>query len=128
MALVSEGQFSYHRIKPMLDRRKPLDHAFLESMRDRIEVARIIDKLQDHVKDPDTYPMSGTQLKASQLLLAKCMPDLKAVEHTDAPARELTREELIERLTQLHGGSTAAHDSAAAQGNGAVDRATPLPH
>lgn len=103
-----------------LDRRKPLDHAFLESMRERIEVSHIVDKLQGHVKDPEHTPLLNTQLKAAEILLRKVMPDQKAVEHTDERKRDLTREELIERLTALHARPAANFERQPAQGDAAV--------
>lgn len=109
-----------------LDRRKPLDHAFLEGMRDRIEVAAIIDKLQDFVRGD--VRMRPEQVKAAEILLRKCIPDLKSVEHTDGPKRDLTREQLIERLTQLHSGAIVPVERPAVGGAGAVDGATEIQH
>lgn len=111
-----------------LDRRKPLDHAFLEGMRDRVDVATLIDKLQAHVVNPLEQPLSPTQLKAAEVLLRKCIPDLKAVEHTDRPPRDLTREQLIERLAQLHAGSTRQPERPGVGGVGPVDGATEVQH
>lgn len=101
-----------------LDRRKPLDHAFLESMRDRIEIANILDKLQGCVNGVSM--MDKEQIAAAKILLGKVMPDLKAVEHAEAPKREMTREELIERLTALHARPTANFERQPAQGDVAV--------
>lgn len=109
-----------------LDRRKPLDHAFLEGMRDRIEVAKIIDELQAVVRGEKS--MRPEQVKAADILLRKCMPDLKAVEHTDRTPRDLTREQLIERLSQLHAGSTRQPERPAVAGVGDVDGATEVQH
>lgn len=111
-----------------LDRRKPLDHAFIEGMRDRIEVANIIDKFQNHVKDAERNPMTMTQLKAGETLLRKCMPDLKAVEHTDKPSRPATREELLEQLAALHAQATGEPDATAARASAVADQAASLSH
>lgn len=107
-----------------LDRRKPIDHAFIEGMRDRIEVANIIDKFQHHVDDPLKHPMTMSQLKAGEILLRKCMPDLKGVEHSGSARRELTREELIERLTALHARAATAPVNGGA-GGAVVDATGP---
>lgn len=61
---------------------KPLDHSFISAMRERIETATLVDKLQAHVKDPGKAPLSMTQLKAADILLRKSIPDLKAIEHS----------------------------------------------
>lgn len=100
-----------------LDRKKPLDHAFLESMRSRIEIARILDKLQACVNGAQM--MDKEQIAAARILLGKVMPDLKAVEHAEAPKREMTREELIERLTALHARPAANFERQPAQGDAA---------
>jgi len=109
-----------------LDRRKPLDHAFLESMRDRIEVANIVDKLQACVKGE--HAMGKERIAAARILLAKVMPDLKAVEHTDDRKRELTREELIERLTALHARPAANFERQPAQGDAAAVNGAKVSH
>jgi hypothetical protein len=111
-----------------LDRRKPIDHAFIEGMRDRIEVANVIDKLQNHVRDEEKHPLSMTQLKAADILLRKCMPDLKAIEHTDKPSRPATREELLEQLAALHAAATAKSNAGTTAPGFAADSTTPVSH
>lgn len=111
-----------------LDRRKPIDHAFIEGMRDRIEVANIIDKFQHHVDDPLKHPMTMSQLKAGEILLRKCMPDLKAIEHADKPSRPATREELIEQLAALHAAATRHTVAGTASAGAVAEPAAPLPH
>ena len=67
----------------MSERRKPLlDSDFLEAIRERIEVVKVIDKLQGHIDDPQKHPMLATQIKAADILLKKRIPDLKAIEHS----------------------------------------------
>ncbi len=85
---------------------RPLDHSFISAMRERIEVASTIDKLQAHIADKDKHPMSMSQLKASEILLRKALPDLKAIEHSGEIARPLSRGEILERLAQLHAATT----------------------
>lgn len=95
----------------MLDRKKPLDHAFVESMRERIELATIIDKFQNHVRDADKYPMSSTQLKAGEVLLRKVMPDLISTElkgdirHHDVSDKPLSDDE----WSRAYGAESATH-------------------
>lgn len=107
---------------------RPLDHTFISAMRDRIEVSTLVDKLQAHVGDPKEHPLSMTQLKAADILLRKAIPDLKAIEHTEAPRRDLTREELIERLTALHAKPAAEFERRPAQGDAGAVNGDSLPH
>jgi hypothetical protein len=86
---------------------KAIDHAFQEAMRERIDVLGTVDKLQAHIQDPEKTPLLNTQLKAAEILLRKAIPDLKAVEHTQAPTAPHTREELLERLAKLRAGTPA---------------------
>ena len=58
------------------NRRKP----YPEIARDRIDAAKLLKKLDDHADNAETTPMSGTQIKAAEILLRKVIPDLKAVE------------------------------------------------
>lgn len=109
-----------------LDRKKPLDHAFLESMRDRIEIARILDKLQECVMGVKI--MDKEQVAAARILLGKVMPDLKAVEHAEAPKRDMTREELIERLTALHARPATNFERQPAQGDAAAVDGNQISH
>lgn len=63
-----------------IDDFQPLDQAFIDGMRRRIDVARIIDRMNKHAIDPGTYPMTISQLKAATVLLKKIMPDLQATQ------------------------------------------------
>lgn len=58
------------------NRRKP----YPEVARERIEGAKLINKLADHAEG--ICEMSSTQIKAAEILLRKVVPDLKAVEHS----------------------------------------------
>jgi len=106
---------------------KPLDHDFLEGMRQRIDVGRTIDKLQAHVEDKDANPLTQTQLKAAEILLRKVIPDLKAVEHSGEIKRPESREALIERLTAIHAGTAPKPAPGTAAGNSGTDSANTLP-
>lgn len=107
---------------------KALDADFREGLRVRIRAADIIDKLQNHVMNAAAYPMSQTQLKAALGLLGHVLPQLKAVEHTQAPKRIETREELIERIAQLHAGAVATSQRGAVAGTAGADGAAEVRH
>lgn len=106
---------------------KPLDHDFLEGMRQRIDVAKTIDKLQAHIEDPKESPLSGTQLKAAEILLRKVIPDLKSIEHSGEVKRPESRDALIERLTAIHAGTAPKPAAGTAAGNSRTDSANTLP-
>ncbi len=55
-----------------------------ELARQRIKSTLLIDKLQDHVLDPDQTPMTKGQISAALGLLKKTVPDLQSVAHTGA--------------------------------------------
>ncbi len=107
---------------------KALDHDFREGMRTRIKAAELIDKLNNYVLNPVAYPMSPTQCKTALGLLSYVLPQLKAVEHTKVPSREPTRQELIERLSELQPRAASQFERHAADGTGAVDGATEVHH
>lgn len=107
---------------------RALDADFREGLRTRIKAADLIDRLQNHVMNATAYPMSQTQLKAALGLLGHVLPQLKAVEHTTAPKRVESREELIERIAQLHAGATAGAQRGRADGAPAVDGTAEVRH
>ena len=47
-----------------------------------INAEKLINLLQDNVLDPDAKPLNQNKLHAIKILLAKAIPDLKAIEHT----------------------------------------------
>jgi hypothetical protein len=51
-----------------------------QKARERIAADRLLKKLQDHVDGQ--LEMTQTQLKAAEILLRKCLPDMKAIEIT----------------------------------------------
>jgi hypothetical protein len=104
---------------------RAIDADYREAMRSRIKLADIIDKLTNHALNPAAYPMTTSQVKVALALVGYVLPQLKAVEHTKTPEKPLTREQLIERLTQIHAGAvvepqrrTVAGDDSA---NGAIE-------
>jgi hypothetical protein len=107
---------------------RAIDEDFREGLRNRIKAANLIDRLQNHVMNAAAYPMSQTQLKAALGLLGHVLPQLKAVEHTNAPKRTETREELIERIAQLHAGAVAVSQRGRADGTVATDAAPEVRH
>ena len=110
-----------------------LDPSFFEVMKDRIAKVRETIRIEETVEAlqqcvAGTKILDKEQIAAARILLAKVIPDLKAVEHTDNTPRELTREQLIERLAQLHSGTAQSHERQPAQGAGESDGATSLQH
>ena len=59
-------------------RKKRLD---IEKIRGKIQAQNILQQLDDHRLNPDGNPMSVQQVRICELMLKKCMPDLKSVEH-----------------------------------------------
>jgi len=112
----------------MADKRLPLDHYFAEGMRQRIEVARIIEKLQAHIDDPLVNPLKSTQLGAAKLLLERTVPILQSIEHKDTTDRPPTRDELISRIASLHRGATSKSIDAGTDGTGPADGSAPTTH
>ena len=51
-----------------------------DTWRERISASMLANRLSQHVKGE--VEMSATQIQAAKILLAKVIPDLKAVEHT----------------------------------------------
>ena len=58
-----------------------------ESWREKIRTSMLINRLQNHVLG--AVEMSGTQLRAAEILLRKCLPDLQAVVHSGDPENPL---------------------------------------
>lgn len=52
-----------------------------EDTRQRIQAQQLINRLTTHVM-ADEPLLDASQVNAAKALLAKCLPDLKAVEHT----------------------------------------------
>lgn len=49
-----------------------------QSVRERIQVAKLIDVLQGHAID-EKYKLSVTRIKAIEILLRKAVPDLQSI-------------------------------------------------
>lgn len=107
---------------------KAIDEDFREGMRHRIRIADIIDKLTNHALNPAAFPMTTSQVKVALALVGYVLPQLKAVEHSKAPEKPLTREQLIERLTQLHAGATSEPQRRPVDGTGTTDGAAEVRH
>jgi hypothetical protein len=80
--------------------------AYPERARLRIKAGQIMDRLEKHINGE--IEMSNTQIQAAKILLAKALPDLKAVEHTgdigSKPLEKMRNDELsreIERVRSL---------------------------
>ncbi len=59
-----------------------------QSSIDKIKATLVLKKLQKHVLDGEA--MSQTQVQAAKILLAKVIPDQKAVEHTGEMAVQVS--------------------------------------
>ena len=53
-----------------------------QKVRDRIQAALLANRLEDHALG--LVEMTGTQLKAAEILLRKTVPDLSSMAHTNA--------------------------------------------
>lgn len=51
-----------------------------EAWRKKIQATMLLNRLQDHVEGK--LDMTPTQIQAAKIVLAKTIPDLKAVEHS----------------------------------------------
>ncbi len=68
--------------------RKQLWHD--SATREKIQVSQLINRLRAHGNG--TLELSATQVRAIEILLRKCLPDLAAVEHTGPDGGALTVE------------------------------------
>lgn len=107
---------------------RAIDEDFREAMRGRIRIADIIDKLTNHALNPVAHPMTTSQVKVALSLVGYVLPQLKAVEHTKTPDKPLTREQLIERLAQLHAGTASQTQRRTADGAAPADGAAEIRH
>lgn len=53
-----------------------------EIARERIKSTLLIDKLQNHILEGESHPMTKTQVSAAIALLKKTVPDLQSIEAT----------------------------------------------
>ena len=60
-----------------------------------INAEKLLNLLQDNVLDPDAEPLNQNKLHAIKILLAKAIPDLKAVEHTGNIDGEVTHKHKV---------------------------------
>jgi hypothetical protein len=107
---------------------KTLDHDFREGLRATIEPGTLLRKLQCFALNPVAYPMTRQQVTVALSLLEFVLPKLKAVEHTDVPRPAETREELIERLAQLHARTAPGDERRRSAGAGSTDGAPEVRH
>lgn len=72
-------------------------HWTADRFRKRIKAGMLRKKLQDHVFDPTANPLTQTQLRAAEILLKKCVPDLSSTEITgDGGGPLVTRVEVVD--------------------------------
>jgi hypothetical protein len=97
-----------------------------EKVRQRIRTSMLVRRLKNHVLGK--VEMSPTQLKAAEILLKKALPDLSAVEHSGSIEQPMTRDAIIERLTQLHAAAVASHVDGGTPGSSESDDSPATTH
>jgi hypothetical protein len=85
-----------------------------DKVRKRIQVSQLVNRLRKHALGE--CDMSPTQVKAAEILLRKSLPDLSSVEHSGEIAAPLSRDQIIERIAQIHADATGADDRRSAGG------------
>ena len=66
-----------------------------QETRDRIQAQSIINRMTEHALGPDPI-MDASQVNAAKALLAKVLPDLKAVEHSGEMEVTINRKTVYE--------------------------------
>lgn len=102
-------------MKPGPGRKAGYKHT--EIVRQRIRVGVIINRLQRHMAGK--LEMSPTQLRAAEILLKKCLPDLASVEHIGSIEHRHAKEMSDAELLAIAAGSRAG--TAAEEGGEADD-------
>lgn len=73
-----------------------------ESVIETIQSTQIVNRLQKHFNGELSKPLDATQLKAAEMLLARTMPTLSAVEQTNVnPMDQMSEAQLIQQLQLL---------------------------
>jgi hypothetical protein len=73
-----------------------------ESVIETIQSTQIVNRLQKHFNGELEKPLDATQLKAAEMLLARTMPTLSAVEQTNVnPMDSMSEQQLIQALQTL---------------------------
>lgn len=67
------------------NRRKPYPQIGVE----RVKAAKLLEALQNHALRMPDSEMSATQIQAAKILLAKVIPDQKAVEHSGSVEHDI---------------------------------------
>lgn len=81
------------------DRKGPLD----EHWRKKIQTGVLLDRLGKHVLG--SIEMTPTQVQAARILLAKAVPDLKAIEHTGPEGGPMQHKAIVEHVRTPDQGS-----------------------
>lgn len=76
-----------------------------ESWRERISSGALVDRLQKHAQGQ--IEMTSTQIKAAEILLRKCIPDLAAIQHSGEVSHRNVRELSLDELTHIAAGGSA---------------------
>lgn len=84
-----------------------------EKVRQRIRVSALIRRLKNHALN--RVEMSATQVNAAKILLAKCIPDLRAIDISGSvdvkDADQLSTSELYRRISALEGAASTPASS-----------------
>lgn len=92
-----------------------LNRKHQEFVRDKIRATQLVNRLENHAfGEVDLTP---TQIKAIEILLRKCVPDLSAVTHSGSVehkhARQMSDDELAHIASGSGSGTVDAQESAA---------------
>ena len=77
---------------------KRINPVHAQAARDKIRTSQLINRLQNHVLRKTK--LSNTQIRAIQILLAKTLPDLKAVEFSGHIDADVTVTHITEELIE----------------------------
>lgn len=73
-----------------------------ESVKEMIQSTQIVNRLQKHFNGELDKPLDATQLKAAEMLLARSLPTLSAVEQTNVnPMDEMSETQLLQMLRAI---------------------------
>lgn len=82
-------------------------HYYTERFRKRIKTSLLRKRLQDHVADPEKYPLLATQIRAAEILLKKAVPDLTSTELSGEVSTRTAKEVSDDALANIATGSGA---------------------
>ena len=81
-----------------------LNRKHQEFVRDKIRATQLVNRLENHAFGE--LELSNTQIKAIEILLRKCVPDLSAVDHSGLIETRTTRQMTDDELAAIASGSS----------------------